>query len=183
MWRKRLGEFKEARKKYKYLPEFVYGGTDGAVTTFAVVAGVAGAALSPTIVLILGFANLIGDGISMAASDYLSAKSRNELKENAKGLRLSPTKAALSTFIAFFIVGLIPLLSYLAGAITKSPNILQNQFYYSIALTIFALAIVGFMKGEVLNRNKWSSSLQTVIIGGIAAAAAFFISRFISSLI
>jgi len=54
----------------KYLSEFVYGGTDGAVTTFAVVAGVMGASLSSAIVLILGFANLFADGFSMAVSDY-----------------------------------------------------------------------------------------------------------------
>jgi len=41
-----------------YLSDFVYGGIDGSVTTFAIVAGVTGASLSPTIVLILGFANL-----------------------------------------------------------------------------------------------------------------------------
>ena len=42
--------------KGTYLPSFVYGGIDGAVTTFAVVAGVVGASLSSAIVLILGFA-------------------------------------------------------------------------------------------------------------------------------
>jgi VIT1/CCC1 family predicted Fe2+/Mn2+ transporter len=56
----------------------VYGGLDGIITTFAVVAGVTGAALSAGVVLILGFANLIADGISMAVGDYLSTKSENE---------------------------------------------------------------------------------------------------------
>lgn len=62
----------------KYLKSWVYGGLDGIITTFAVVAGVAGAALSSSVVLILGFANLIGDGISMAMGDYLSTKSERE---------------------------------------------------------------------------------------------------------
>ena len=44
--------------------DFVYGATDGSVTTFAVVAGVIGAELSPSIVLILGFATLFADGFS-----------------------------------------------------------------------------------------------------------------------
>lgn len=48
---------------------------DGIVTTFAVVAAVAGANLNPGVVLILGFANLISDGISMGISAYLSGKS------------------------------------------------------------------------------------------------------------
>ena len=65
--------------EHKYLPEIVYGGIDGSVTTLAVVAGVVGASLSSTIILILGFANLMGDGFSMAASNYLSTKSRNDL--------------------------------------------------------------------------------------------------------
>ncbi|HCK21740.1 MAG TPA: hypothetical protein DHW15_06140 [Bacteroidetes bacterium] len=59
----------------RYLPEFVYGGIDGSVTTFAVVAGAAGAGLEGNIVLILGFANLIADGFSMSVGAYLSAKS------------------------------------------------------------------------------------------------------------
>lgn len=59
---------------YNWLPDFVYGGIDGAVTTFAVVAGVEGASLSVTVILILGFANLFADGFSMAAGKYLSDK-------------------------------------------------------------------------------------------------------------
>jgi VIT1/CCC1 family predicted Fe2+/Mn2+ transporter len=61
--------------------DFVYGATDGAMTTFAVVAGVIGAALSPSIVLILGFANLFADGFSMAIGNYLGSKSQRELIE------------------------------------------------------------------------------------------------------
>jgi len=58
-----------------YLGEFVYGGIDGCVTTFAVVAGAAGAGLSSSIILILGFANLLADGFAMSVGAYLSAKS------------------------------------------------------------------------------------------------------------
>ncbi|MEX1000083.1 MAG: VIT1/CCC1 transporter family protein [Thermodesulfobacteriota bacterium] len=68
----------------KYLPDFVYGGIDGSVTTFAIVAGVTGASLSPTIVLILGFANLFADGFSMAISNYLSTKSKKEYAEKIR---------------------------------------------------------------------------------------------------
>lgn len=59
--------------------DFVFGGIDGAVTTFAVVAGVSGASLSSGIVLILGFANLFADGFSMAIGNYLGTKSHLEL--------------------------------------------------------------------------------------------------------
>lgn len=62
-----------------YLREWVYGAVDGVVTTFAIIAGVTGASLSPVIVVILGLANLIGDGFSMAASAYSSARTDEDI--------------------------------------------------------------------------------------------------------
>lgn len=62
----------------KLVKAAVYGANDGIITTFAVVAGVAGAGLSPAIVLILGVANLIADGISMGIGDYLGEKSEQK---------------------------------------------------------------------------------------------------------
>jgi VIT1/CCC1 family predicted Fe2+/Mn2+ transporter len=66
------------------IEDFVYGATDGAVTTFAVVAGVIGASLSPSIVLILGFANLFADGFSMSIGNYLSEKTHREYIQNQR---------------------------------------------------------------------------------------------------
>lgn len=68
----------------KYLGEFIYGAIDGTVTTFAIVSGVAGASLSTPIVLILGFANLLADGFSMACGNYISEKSQNEFIERER---------------------------------------------------------------------------------------------------
>lgn len=62
----------------RYLKSAVYGGLDGIITTFAVVAGVAGASLEVSIVLILGFANLIADGLAMAFGEFLSGKAERE---------------------------------------------------------------------------------------------------------
>lgn len=62
----------------EYLGEFVYGGIDGCVTTFAVVAGAAGANLGSNVVLILGFANLFADGFSMSVGNYLSSKAQRD---------------------------------------------------------------------------------------------------------
>jgi VIT1/CCC1 family predicted Fe2+/Mn2+ transporter len=62
----------------KYLPEVVYGSIDGIVTTFAVVAGAAGADLDIIIVLILGLANLFADGLSMSIGSYLSKRSEQD---------------------------------------------------------------------------------------------------------
>jgi VIT1/CCC1 family predicted Fe2+/Mn2+ transporter len=61
-------------RRPSYLRDWVYGGIDGAVTTFAVVSGVAGAALPSGIVIIIGLANIVADGFSMAASNYSATK-------------------------------------------------------------------------------------------------------------
>lgn len=60
-----------------YLGEFVYGGLDGCVTTFAVVSGAVGAGLPTEIIIVLGFANLLADGFAMSIGAYLSAQSRH----------------------------------------------------------------------------------------------------------
>ena len=60
--------------KTSYLSDWVYGGIDGAITTFAIVAGVVGAEMSTRVILILGAANIIADGFSMAASNYSGTK-------------------------------------------------------------------------------------------------------------
>ena len=70
--------------RHNYLRDFVYGAVDGAVTTFAVVSGVAGAALETNVVIVLGVANLIADGFSMAVSNYLGTKAERELRDEAR---------------------------------------------------------------------------------------------------
>jgi VIT1/CCC1 family predicted Fe2+/Mn2+ transporter len=64
-----------------HFDDFIYGSIDGAVTTFAIIAGVVGASLSPGIILILGFANLFADGFSMAAANYQASKARSQFIE------------------------------------------------------------------------------------------------------
>ncbi|VVB99620.1 VIT family protein [uncultured archaeon] len=67
-----------------YLGSLVYGALDGIVTTFAVVAGAAGASLSPAVIIILGVANMFADGLSMAVGTYLSIKSTQSYYEAEK---------------------------------------------------------------------------------------------------
>lgn len=78
--RKRL----DGDSRQSYLPDAVLGGIDGGVTTFAVVAGAAGGRFSGIVIIVLGFANLLADGFSMAASNYLGTKSEREEVEKAR---------------------------------------------------------------------------------------------------
>lgn len=71
---------------HSYLRDFIYGAIDGAVTTFAVVSGVAGADLSHSIVVILGIANLIGDGFSMAAGNFLGVRAERQQREQLRSI-------------------------------------------------------------------------------------------------
>jgi len=73
------------KRQTSHLADFVYGGIDGAITTFAIVAGVVGASLSSGVILILGLANLLADGFSMAASNYSGTKT---VTDNISRLRL-----------------------------------------------------------------------------------------------
>jgi len=75
-----------------YIKEVVYGGVDGIVTTFAVVAGFSGAALSSEtttqlsffIVLLFGLANLFADGVSMGLGNFLSVRSDQDVYHAAR---------------------------------------------------------------------------------------------------
>jgi VIT1/CCC1 family predicted Fe2+/Mn2+ transporter len=75
-----------AGPRHSYLRDWVYGGIDGAVTTFAIVSAVAGAQLSAKVVLVLGIANLLADGFSMAASNYLGTRTEHEEWQHLEGI-------------------------------------------------------------------------------------------------
>jgi VIT1/CCC1 family predicted Fe2+/Mn2+ transporter len=77
---KRLGSV----GRHSYLGDFVLGAIDGTVTTFAVVAGVTGAGLPNHIALILGLANLVADGFSMAVSNFLGARAEAQVVDRVR---------------------------------------------------------------------------------------------------
>jgi len=177
----------EQNTSRKYLPEFVYGAIDGTVTTFAVVAGSLGASLSLSVILILGFANLIADGFSMAVANYLSVKSQTELHRRhgdyQEYVRLGkhPFKTAAATFLSFVVIGFIPLISFILSLFL--PFVQRHAFIYSIALTAFALLVIGGVKAEIVKKPLMRSALETLVIGGIAALLAFGVGYFLRSLL
>lgn len=213
----------------QYIKSLIYGGLDGIITTFAVVAGVAGAALSPGVVLILGFANLIADGLSMAIGDYLSTKAEMEFQQAErvretwevenypegekhelmelyvnKGISAedasaivniisknkeawvdimmveelgiiqeedSPLKNALVTFIAFITFGFIPVFTYVIARFI--PNFQVDTFTLSCILTSLTLFALGALKVKVTGKNWFKSGLEMLLVGGLAAGAAY----------
>jgi VIT1/CCC1 family predicted Fe2+/Mn2+ transporter len=216
---------------HSYLRDFVYGAIDGAVTTFAVVSGVSGADLSSGIIVILGMANLVGDGFSMAASNYLGTRAERQLRERARRIEehhidtypegeieevrqlirrkgfegkdlekavqiftsdrrqwvdlmlaeelglpenpASPWRAAATTFIAFVLIGLLPLVSFLVAYVT--PVEVEHPFAWSVALTAVAFSAVGAIKSRFVDQHWYWSALETLAVGGSAAALAFAI--------
>lgn len=71
--------------QHSYLGDALLGAVDGTVTTFAVISGVAGAGLKSEIAIVLGLANLVADGFSMAVGNYLRAKADQEIVQQARG--------------------------------------------------------------------------------------------------
>jgi VIT1/CCC1 family predicted Fe2+/Mn2+ transporter len=78
----------DAGPEHTYLRDFIYGSIDGAVTTFAVVAGVAGASLSWGIVVILGLANLLADGFSMAVGNFLGTRAERQRNDQLRHVEM-----------------------------------------------------------------------------------------------
>jgi VIT1/CCC1 family predicted Fe2+/Mn2+ transporter len=70
--------------KSQNISDAVLGGIDGCITTFAVVSGAVGAGFSSSVALVLGFANLVADGFSMAVSNYESIKAQREFIEEVR---------------------------------------------------------------------------------------------------
>lgn len=219
-----------------YIGEFVYGGIDGAITTFAVVSGAAGAEAGLYWVLIFGFANLIADGFSMSVGNYFSTKAERdnfekhkaieywevdnlrekevqEIREiyEAKGFKgelleqvvdvitadkdvwvdtmmkeelemtkddKTPIKTAFATFLSFNIIGIIPLLSYIAAAFFSIK--LDNLFLLSCIATGIALAIVGYLKSRVTEKYWLQGVAETLALGGLAAFFAYFVGEWLA---
>ncbi len=161
----------------RYLKSLVYGGLDGIITTFAVVAGVAGASLSSGIILILGLANLLADGFSMAVGDYLSTRALREYEGDSTKSKI-PLKNAFYTFFSFLIFGLIPLLAFIVSYFT----FINNPLLFSVVLTLISLFLLGVIKSKVTGKHPIISGLETLLIGGLAAGVAYIVGYLLSGL-
>lgn len=159
-----------------YLRDVIYGALDGVITTFAVISGASGAALEPRIGLVLGVANLVADGISMAASNYLALKS--ELQQRGLSVRQEkPWRHGLATFLAFVVVGAAPLLAYL---LPRPPGV--EVFEMALILALLTASGVGALRAPFVRRNPWATGLEMAIVAGIAGGAAYGIGAAVDAI-
>lgn len=155
-------------KKKEFLPDFVYGSIDGIITTFAVVAGVEGGRLSSIVILVLGISNLLADGFSMGVSKYLS----ETVDSNSKLQKLSAFKGGLVTFVAFVLLGSIPLMVYILNALF---GFFDQTFFWACIFTSFALMLVGYLKTMFLKEGRVQAMFETLLLGGVAALISYYV--------
>jgi len=169
-------------KNPKLLKAAVYGANDGIITTFAVVAGVAGAGLSSNIVVILGIANMIADGLSMGLGDYLGERSERKLRRRQKTKTEDDDvwKTGLTTFIAFVVAGSFPLLPYFVVSFGWG-NI--SEFSWSIAMTGLILFSVGSARSFMTKSHWLREGAEMLSVGAIAAVVAFILGAGVERLI
>jgi len=163
-----------SRLAHHYLPDLVYGANDGIITTFAVVTGVVGASLSETVILVLGFANLLADGFSMGASNFLARRSEADAGDRAD--RTEAARHGTATVLSFVAAGLIPLLAYLL------PLSEDVAFVTAIGLTGVALFTVGASRTLVTKLGFVRSGSEMLLVGSLAAAVAYGIGALAASL-
>jgi VIT1/CCC1 family predicted Fe2+/Mn2+ transporter len=152
-----------------YIGDLVYGANDGIITTFAVVAGGMGGALSPAAVLIICAANLVADGLSMGVGNYLAIRAHESAREadNLPEQEAYPARHGAATFLAFVVAGSVPALPYLVAPTSPSRNLT------AAVLTLTALFAVGAARAIVTAGRWWATGLEMLGLGVIVAAAAY----------
>jgi vacuolar iron transporter family protein len=152
-----------------YVRDLVYGANDGVITTFAVVAGVAGGALAPAAVLIVGVANLVADGLSMGVGNYLAIRAHESAREadNLPEEEAAPSRHGVATFVAFAGAGALPLLPYMLAVPPTGREIA------SAALAMATLFAVGALRTTVTAGTWWKVGFEVLALGLIVGAAAY----------
>lgn len=152
-----------------YIRDVVYGANDGIITTFAVVAGVTGGALSASAVLIVGTANLLADGLSMGVGNYLSIRSHESARaaQDLPEEEAAPARHGTATFLSFAIAGALPLLPYVVAA---SP---EMRFALSVSITLLALFVIGSLRSLVTLDRWWIAGVEMLLLGALVAGAAY----------
>jgi vacuolar iron transporter family protein len=149
----------------KYLPDLIFGANDGIITTLAIVSGVVGAALSTSVILILGFANLLADGFSMGASNVLAR--RSDVENSTPPTLADAATHGIATFIGFVFAGVVPLFAYLL------PWFEGERFAIAAVLALTTLFLVGAGRAFFTRRGWFASGLEMLVLGALAGGVAY----------
>ena len=162
-----------------YLRDLVYRANDGIITTYAVVAGAAGGALSGRAVLIVGAANLIADGLSMAVGNYLGIRSQESVRraQRLPQEEASPARHGAAVFLAFTAAGALPLVPYVVPGLPVDVRVVLATM-----LTLAALFVVGSLRAAVTDQHWWLAGLEMLGLGVAVAAVAYAAGAIVSSL-
>lgn len=158
----------------KYFPDFVYGGMDGLITTFAIITGSVGAGFTPNIIIIIGIASIFSDAFSMGASNFVSRRSACRIGGDACEPR-EPLKTAFGTFLSFFFVGFIPILPFVLHS--------AHPLLWSLFLTLTFFFFIGFAEGYLSGGKKLLTGLSTLFIGIVAAALSYGVGYFLAGVV
>ena len=139
------------------------------------VASVAGASLSSTVILILGIANLFADGFSMGTSNVLSVRTTSTAATRPPMLEASRSGAA--TFVACVLAGLLPLSAYLL------PLGEPVRFPAACALAALALFAIGACRALFSDRAWFIAGLEMLTLGTIASLVAYIVGATAAALI
>ncbi len=163
----------------KYLSSIVYGGSDGAVSYFTLMAGAYGAGLSIKMLIAIGVSNVVADAFSMATADYLSEDSKINITEKEE------ETSAIVTFIAFILIGFFPLAPSLYAYYTLPPDATLpfSMFLASTILTLFSFTYIGYLRGKILKRNLSRTIIQSIIICSVSAVIAYYLGEYIAGLV
>lgn len=147
----------------------MYGANDGIITTFAVVSGVTGGALSQTALLVIGAANLAADGVSMGVGNFLAirADERARAADDLPEQEAYPWKHGVATLAAFVVAGTVPLIPFLL------PLAASERPAFSAGATMTALFGLGALRALVTRERWWKTGLETLALGAVVAIAAF----------
>jgi vacuolar iron transporter family protein len=159
----------------RYLPDVVYGANDGIVTTLVVIASVAGAAMSSTVILVLGIANLLADGFSMGTSNVLAARSTTTAA--ARPPLIEASRKGTATFVAFVIAGLLPLSAYLL------PFATGLRFPMACILAAVALFGIGACRSLFSDRPWLIAGLEMLGLGTLASGVAYAVGAMAAALV
>ncbi|WP_139307978.1 VIT1/CCC1 transporter family protein [Pontibacter flavimaris] len=178
----------------EFLPEFVYGGIDGAITTFAVVAGATGAGFEIPVIIILGFANLIADGFSMSVGNFFSSKANVDAYDKHKAteyweienLRETEVEEIRDIYRKKGFEG--ELLEQVVGVITSNKDVWVDTMmkeelelskdrkspYQTAGMTFFSFLLIGFIPlaayvfALLFNTSQDNLFLYACLLTGVA---------------